>query len=75
MQEAISFGHNQSCSPFELNFDKNRDNSNSSHKINEVIFVPQLELEVIEYSNSDNNNGIYFFYKFRIFLKSSIHSF
>jgi hypothetical protein len=60
MQEAISFGHNQSCSPFESSFDKNRDNSNSSHKINEIIFVPQLELEVIEYSNSDNNNGIYF---------------
>ncbi|XP_054166660.1 zinc finger protein 235-like [Oppia nitens] len=41
MQEAIAYDQN--------------DQQNAGQRINEIIFVPQMELEVIEYNNNNNN--------------------
>ena len=49
----------QSAIAFEQSFDDNYSDKNSNKTINEsIIFVPQMELEVIEFANHSANTGI-----------------
>ena len=59
MQEAIGFDHTFDDNSFADKTKTNVNNNNINKSLNEsIIFVPQMELEVIEFSNnSDNNNG------------------